>query len=63
MSRLARGARTYRRSDCAVGNGLMATSDLGAEPLSMTSAEFAQFIVEETEKWGKVVKFAGIKPE
>jgi tripartite-type tricarboxylate transporter receptor subunit TctC len=38
-------------------------TDLGAEPLSMTSGEFAQFIVEETEKWGKVVKFAGIKPE
>ena len=38
-------------------------ADLGAERLSTTSAEFAQFIVEETEKWGKVVKFAGIKPE
>jgi len=38
-------------------------ADLGAEPLSMTSGEFAQFIAEETEKWGKVVKFAGIKPE
>jgi tripartite-type tricarboxylate transporter receptor subunit TctC len=30
-------------------------ADLGAEPLSMTSREFAKFIVEETEKWGKVV--------
>jgi tripartite-type tricarboxylate transporter receptor subunit TctC len=38
-------------------------ADLGAEPLSMTSGEFASFIVEETEKWGNVVKFAGIKPE
>jgi tripartite-type tricarboxylate transporter receptor subunit TctC len=38
-------------------------ADLGAEPLSMTSGEFAQFIVEETEKWAKVVRFAGIKPE
>jgi tripartite-type tricarboxylate transporter receptor subunit TctC len=38
-------------------------ADLGAELLSMTSAEFAQFIVEETEKWGKVVKFAGIKAD
>ena len=46
-----------------MGNGLMATSDLGAEPLSTTSAEFAQLIVEETEKWGKVVKFAGIKAD
>jgi tripartite-type tricarboxylate transporter receptor subunit TctC len=38
-------------------------ADLGAEPLAMTSGEFAKLIVEETEKWGKVVKFAGIKPE
>jgi tripartite-type tricarboxylate transporter receptor subunit TctC len=37
--------------------------DLGAEPLSMTSGEFAQFIVEETEKWAKVVKFAGLKAD
>jgi hypothetical protein len=26
-------------------------------------AEFGNFIVEETEKWGKVVKFAGLKPQ
>jgi len=38
-------------------------ADIGAELLSMTSDEFANLIVEETEKWGKVVKFAGIKPE
>ena len=31
-------------------------ADLGAEPLLMTSGEFAQFIVEETEKWGKVFR-------
>ena len=37
-------------------------ADIGAELLSMTSDEFANLIVEETEKWGKVVKFAGIKP-
>jgi tripartite-type tricarboxylate transporter receptor subunit TctC len=29
----------------------------------MTSSEFAKFIVEETEKWGKVVKSAGMKAE
>jgi len=37
--------------------------DLGAEPLSMTSDEFGKLIVKETEKWGKVVKFAGLKAE
>jgi tripartite-type tricarboxylate transporter receptor subunit TctC len=38
-------------------------ADLGAELLSITSAEFGHFIVEETEKWRKVVKFAGIKAD
>jgi hypothetical protein len=26
-------------------------------------AEFGKFLVDETEKWTKVVKFAGINPE
>jgi tripartite-type tricarboxylate transporter receptor subunit TctC len=37
--------------------------DLGAEPMLMTPAEFGQYIADETEKWGKVVKFAHIKPD
>jgi len=36
---------------------------LGAEPMIMTPAEFGKFIVDETERWAKVIKFAGIKPE
>jgi hypothetical protein len=28
-----------------------------------SAAEFGRLIAEETEKWGKVVKFAGLKPE
>ena len=35
--------------------------DLGGVPLSVTPAEFGKFIADETEKWGKVVKFAGLK--
>ena len=38
-------------------------ADLGAEPMLMTPAEFGKYIADETEKWGKVVKFAHIKPE
>jgi len=38
-------------------------ADLGAEPMPMTPAEFGKLIADETEKWGKVVKFAGIKAE
>jgi tripartite-type tricarboxylate transporter receptor subunit TctC len=36
---------------------------LGAEPLSMTPAEFKQLVIDETEKWGKVIRAANIKPE
>jgi tripartite-type tricarboxylate transporter receptor subunit TctC len=36
-------------------------ADLGGVPMPMTPAEFGKFIVAETEKWGKVVKFAGAK--
>jgi tripartite-type tricarboxylate transporter receptor subunit TctC len=36
---------------------------LGVEPMSMTPAEFGKFIADETEKWAKVVKFAGIKAQ
>jgi tripartite-type tricarboxylate transporter receptor subunit TctC len=35
--------------------------DVGGETVPMPSAEFASFIVEETEKWAKVVKFSGAK--
>ena len=35
----------------------------GAEAARMTSAEFAAFVTQETQKWTRVVKDAGIKPE
>jgi tripartite-type tricarboxylate transporter receptor subunit TctC len=38
-------------------------ADLGSEPMVMTPAQFGKFVVDESEKWGKVVKAAGIKPE
>jgi len=36
-------------------------STLGIDPVAMTSAEFADLIAAETEKWGKVVQAADIK--
>jgi tripartite-type tricarboxylate transporter receptor subunit TctC len=37
--------------------------DAGGVPLSGSPADFAKLIADETEKWAKVIKFAGIKPE
>jgi tripartite-type tricarboxylate transporter receptor subunit TctC len=37
-------------------------ADLGAAPMPMAPAEFGKFLADETDKWAKVVKFAGIKP-
>jgi tripartite-type tricarboxylate transporter receptor subunit TctC len=37
--------------------------DLGLSVLSGSPAEFGKLIAEETEKWGKVIRAANIKPE
>jgi tripartite-type tricarboxylate transporter receptor subunit TctC len=38
-------------------------TDLGGTPLPGSPADFGTLIAEETEKWAKVIKIAGIKPE
>jgi tripartite-type tricarboxylate transporter receptor subunit TctC len=38
-------------------------SDIGVSVLAMSPGEFGKFIADEAEKWRKVVKFAGLKPE
>jgi tripartite-type tricarboxylate transporter receptor subunit TctC len=38
-------------------------ADLGATPMPSSPAEFGKLVADETEKWAKVVKFAGLKPE
>jgi tripartite-type tricarboxylate transporter receptor subunit TctC len=35
----------------------------GGISIGGTPADFGKFIADETEKWGKVVRFAGMKPE
>jgi tripartite-type tricarboxylate transporter receptor subunit TctC len=51
-------------------NAILADSELksryaalGGTPLRNTPAEYGKLVAEETEKWAKVIKFAGIKPE
>jgi tripartite-type tricarboxylate transporter receptor subunit TctC len=38
-------------------------ADLGGTPLPGTPAQFGKLIADETEKWGKVVRTAHMKPE
>jgi tripartite-type tricarboxylate transporter receptor subunit TctC len=38
-------------------------ADLGGTVLALSPADYGKLIADEVEKWGKVVKFAGIKPE
>jgi hypothetical protein len=38
-------------------------ADVGWEVLGGSPADFGKLIAQETEKWAKVVKFAGIKAD
>jgi tripartite-type tricarboxylate transporter receptor subunit TctC len=38
-------------------------ADLGGTALPGSSADFGKLIADETEKWGKVIRAANIKPE
>jgi tripartite-type tricarboxylate transporter receptor subunit TctC len=38
-------------------------ADFGAIVMTGSPADFAKFIAAEIEKWGKVVRFANLKPE
>ena len=38
-------------------------ADLGGTVLPGSAADFGKLIADDTEKWGKVIKFAGIKPQ
>jgi tripartite-type tricarboxylate transporter receptor subunit TctC len=38
-------------------------AELGSEPMPGSTADFAKLVNDETEKWAKVVKFAGLKAE
>ena len=42
---------------------LMVTADADATPFVVSPAEFGKFVVDETEKWRKVIRAAHIRAE
>jgi tripartite-type tricarboxylate transporter receptor subunit TctC len=38
-------------------------AEVGATLISTSPADFGKYVADETEKWGKVVKFSGAKPD
>jgi hypothetical protein len=38
-------------------------ADLGTTALALSPVDFGEFIAKETDKWAKVVKFSGAKPD
>jgi tripartite-type tricarboxylate transporter receptor subunit TctC len=57
--------RLNREINAALTDPAMRTkfTEIGGEPLAGSPSEFGRFIAEETDKWSKVVKFTGLKPE
>ena len=55
--------KLYKEINAAlVDHEMMARfADVGSVPKSMTPADFGNFIVEDTEKWGKIIQAANIR--
>ena len=47
-------------ADSAVKRGSLSVA---TTPMVFTPAEFGGYVKSETEKWGRVVMLAGVKPE
>ena len=57
--------RLNRETNAAFADAAMMArfAAISGEPIAGTSAQFGKLIADETEKWAKVVKFAGLKVE
>jgi tripartite-type tricarboxylate transporter receptor subunit TctC len=62
-------AGVVAKLNAAIGAGLAdpqikaKIKDLGADTMPMAPEQFGKFLTEETNKWAKVIKFSGAKPE
>jgi tripartite-type tricarboxylate transporter receptor subunit TctC len=58
-------ARLNREINAGLANPTIKArlADIGTIPMVFTAAQFGAYVAAESEKWAKVVKFAGIKPE
>jgi len=62
-------AEIIAKLNAAIGAGLAdpqiqaKVKDLGADTMVMTPDQFGTFLTDETNKWAKVIKFSGAKPE
>ena len=61
--RNAQQGNLNKEINVALASPVMAArfSDLGAAVFPGSATQFGIFLADETEKWGKVIKFAGIK--
>jgi hypothetical protein len=57
------GSRIPDRDQCSSTPIDHACADMGGTMLPGPPANFGRLLASETEKWGKVVKFANIKAE
>jgi tripartite-type tricarboxylate transporter receptor subunit TctC len=57
--------RLNRETNAAFADAAMKArfAAISGEPIEGTPAQFGKLIADETEKWAKVVKFAGLKVE
>ena len=57
--------KLHKEIDAGLGDPKMMArfAQVGSIPTSMTIVDFGKFIVEDTEKWGKVIRAANIKAD
>jgi tripartite-type tricarboxylate transporter receptor subunit TctC len=57
--------KLYNAIDAALADAKIMSrfADVGSVPKSMTPADFGNFITEDTEKWGKVIRADNIRAE